>query len=253
MRQRQPQQRLGVEWSAAADDRRVLDIEVTPLVLDNGPVGVLVIFNDVTEQRRLQDDVERSRRELEIAYEELQSTVEELETTNEELQSTNEELETTNEELQSTNEELETMNEELQSTNEELETINDELNQRTDELNQTNLFLESILGSLDAGVVVLDAQLRINAWNEGAHELWGLRGDEVQGQHFMNLDIGLPVEKLRTPLRKLLAGERVDQPVTVEATNRRGRPISCRVRLSPLADGDALPRGAILFMEPNDG
>ena len=68
-----------------------------------------------------------ANRELETAYEELQSTNEELETTNEELQSTVEELETTNEELQSTNEELETMNEELQSTNDELQTINDEL------------------------------------------------------------------------------------------------------------------------------
>ena len=78
-----------------------------------------------------------NRRDLELAYEELQSTIDELETTNEELQSANEELQTTNEELQSTNEELETMNEELQSTNEELETINDELRERTGELNRS--------------------------------------------------------------------------------------------------------------------
>jgi two-component system CheB/CheR fusion protein len=141
------------------------------------------------------------------------------------------------------------MNEELQSTNEELETINDELNQRTDDLNQTNFFLESILGSLDAGVVVLDQELRISAWNDGAYELWGLRGDEVQGTHFMNLDIGLPVEKLRTALRKLLAGGEVDQPITLDATNRRGRTIQCRVRLSPLVDGVEAPRGLIVFME----
>ncbi len=68
-----------------------------------------------------------TNRQLETAYEELQSTNEELETTNEELQSTVEELETTNEELQSTNEELETMNEELQSMNDELQATNDEL------------------------------------------------------------------------------------------------------------------------------
>ncbi|HEU5362143.1 MAG TPA: CheR family methyltransferase [Gaiellaceae bacterium] len=242
-----------VDWHHPSGDHRVMDVQIAPLVAADGQlVGVGISFVDVTRYKRLQEAVEHSKRDVEVAYEELQSTVEELETTNEELQSTNEELETTNEELQSTNEELETMNEELQSTNEELETINDELNMRTDELDQTNGFLESILGSLDAGVVVLDAQLRINAWNEGAYDLWGLRGDEVQGQHFMNLDIGLPVEKLRTPLRKLLAGESVDQPVTVEATNRRGRSITCRVRLSPLADGDAAPRGAILFMEGDE-
>jgi two-component system CheB/CheR fusion protein len=239
-----------VAWHHPSGDDRVIDVQVAPLVAADGQlVGVGISFVDVTRYKRLRDAVEHSKRDVEVAYEELQSTVEELETTNEELQSTNEELETTNEELQSTNEELETMNEELQSTNEELETINDELNQRTDELNQANMFLESILGSLDAGVVVLDAELRVSAWNDGAYELWGLRGAEVQGQHFMNLDIGLPVEKLRTPLRNLLAGEPVDGPIALEATNRRGFPVLCRVRLSPLADGDAVPRGVILFME----
>jgi two-component system CheB/CheR fusion protein len=239
-----------VEWLHPSGDHRVMDVQVAPLVSGDGAlVGVGISFVDVTRYKRLQDAVEHSKRDVEVAYEELQSTVEELETTNEELQSTNEELETTNEELQSTNEELETMNEELQSTNEELETINDELNQRTDDLNQTNFFLESILGSLDAGVVVLDQELRISAWNDGAYELWGLRGDEVQGTHFMNLDIGLPVEKLRTALRKLLAGGEVDQPITLDATNRRGRTIQCRVRLSPLVDGVEAPRGLIVFME----
>jgi two-component system CheB/CheR fusion protein len=239
-----------VEWLHPSGDHRVMDVQVAPLVSGDGTlVGVGISFVDVTRYKRLQDAVEHSKRDVEVAYEELQSTVEELETTNEELQSTNEELETTNEELQSTNEELETMNEELQSTNEELETINDELNQRTDELNQTNFFLESILGSLDAAVVVLDQELRVSAWNDGAYELWGLRGEEVQGTHFMNLDIGLPVEKLRTPLRKMLASGEADQPITLEATNRRGRTIQCRVRLSPLVDGAQAPRGLIVFME----
>jgi two-component system CheB/CheR fusion protein len=239
-----------VDWHHPAGDHRVIDVQVAPLISADGAlVGVGISFVDVTRYKRLQEAVEHSKRDVEVAYEELQSTVEELETTNEELQSTNEELETTNEELQSTNEELETMNEELQSTNEELETINDELNLRTDELNQTNSFLESILASLEAGVVVLDAELRVTAWNEGARDLWGLNGEEVQGQHFMNLDIGLPVEKLRTPLRKLLAGAAVEQPILVEATNRRGRTITCRVGVSPLADGHDGLRGVILFME----
>jgi len=225
-----------VEWHHPSGDLRVIDVQVAPLIGGDGQlVGVGISFVDVTRYKRLQDAVEHSKRDVEVAYEELQSTVEELETTNEELQSTNEELET--------------MNEELQSTNEELETINDELNLRTDELNHTNLFLESILGSLDAGVVVLDAELRVTAWNDGAYELWGVRADEVQGQHFMNLDIGLPVEKLQGKLRKLLAGDAVDQPIVLEATSRRGRSITCRIRISPLSGGDAGPRGLILFME----
>jgi two-component system CheB/CheR fusion protein len=239
-----------VVWEHAPDEQRVMDVQVAPLTSADGAiVGVGISFVDVTRYKRLQEAVELSNRELETAYEELQSTVEELETTNEELQSTNEELETTNEELQSTNEELETMNEELQSTNEELETINDELNVRGDELNQANLFLESVLRSLDAGVVVLDQELRVTAWNEGAYELWGLRGEEVQGQHFMNLDIGLPIERLRTPLRTILStGDGGVSPALLEATNRRGRRFTCRVTVTPLNGADRV-HGLILLME----
>ena len=122
--------------------------------------------------------------------------MEELETTNEEFQSTNEELETTNEELHSTNEELETMNEELQSTNEELETINNELRDRSAEVTELNQFLRTMLGSLQSAVVVLGTEMEIRAWNRQAEDLWGLRTDEVINHHFLNLDIGFPVETL---------------------------------------------------------
>src|SRR5262249_53325314 len=154
------------------------------------------------------EELEHSNQELETAYEELQSTNEELETTNEELQSTVEELETTNEELQSTNEELETMNEELQSTNEELQTINEELRRRTDELNQVNGFLESILTNLRVGVVVVDRNLQIQIWSRRAEDMWGLRADEAQNKNFLNLDIGLPVESLKAPIRACLTQEK---------------------------------------------
>ena len=114
-----------VEWQTP-HELIYLDVQITPLIDPTDTiVGVSVSFTDVTRYKRLQEELEHSNQELEMAYEELQSTNEELETTNEELQSSNEELETTNEELQSTNEELETMNEELQSTNEELQTVND--------------------------------------------------------------------------------------------------------------------------------
>src|SRR5262249_50901357 len=157
------------------------------------------------------------------AYEELQSTVEELETTNEELQSTNEELETTNEELQSTNEELETMNEELQSTNEELETMNDELRERTDETLHANAFLGSVLSSIHTAVVVVDAAFRIVAWSRRATELWGLRPDEVEGEHLLNLDIGIAVARLRDPIRRALSGE-AGEELVLEGHDRRGKP-----------------------------
>jgi two-component system CheB/CheR fusion protein len=236
-------------WPAEGPEARHLEVYVNPLTDRTGRVeAVQVTFADTTEHRRLQAELERSKHDLETAYEELQSSNEELETTNEELQSTNEELETTNEELQSTNEELETMNEELQSTNEELETINSELLHRSDELNHANAFLASILGGLDAGVVVVDPALQVLAWNHRAEDLWGLRADEVQGRHLMTLDIGLPVERLRQPIRALLSGETGQVTLTLDCLNRRGKPIRCGVSGSPLAGGAGDVRGAILMM-----
>jgi two-component system, chemotaxis family, CheB/CheR fusion protein len=178
---------------------------------------------------------------------------EELETTNEELQSTVEELETTNEELQSTNEELETMNEELQSANEELQTINEELRRRTDELNHVNGFLESILISMRSAVVVVDRDLRVQVWSPKAEDLWGLRATEVEDKNFLYLDIGLPVERLKETIRACLAQEQDYDTVVVNATNRRGKSIRCKVVCSPLLNSsNDQVRGVILLMEEQD-
>jgi two-component system CheB/CheR fusion protein len=245
-----------VEWFLNGEVR-YFDVQVTPLFGTNGTrAGTSITFADVTRHRRLQDELQRSRQDLETAYEELQAANEELETTNEELQSTNEELETTNEELESTNEELETMNEELQSTNEELQSINEELRQRTGELNEVNGFLESILTSLRVGVAVLDRDLRVQAWNRRAEALWGVRADEAEGKNFLNLEIGLPVDQLRQPIRACLVGERQDGEVRLPATNRRGRPITCQVIVSPLTAADSRrTAGVILIFDefPRDG
>ncbi len=239
-----------VEWRGHGGEVRWLDLTVTPVLGEDGKIqGTLVTFTDMTSHRRLQRELEQSHMELETAYEELQSTNEELETTNEELQSTVEELETTNEELQSTNEELETMNEELQSANEELETINDEVRQRSDDLNLANRFLESVLTSLRSGVAVVDRELRLLAWSRHAEELWGLRADEVNGQHLLNLDIGLPVQRLRPALKACLAGEKSQDQTTLEAVNRRGRKILCQVTCSPLLGQDDEVVGAILVVD----
>jgi len=218
----------------------------------NGLMGVSVSFLNVTTTLRLQDDLQRAHQELEAAYEELQSSNEELETTNEELQSTVEDLETTNEELQSTNEELETMNEEMHSANEELQTINEELRQRSDDLNQVNTFLESILASFRGGVAVVDRDLLVLVWNHRAEDLWGLRAEEAEGKNFLNLDIGLPVEQLRQVIRTSLTGEGTPADLMLEAVNRRGKPIRCRVNSAPLFGPGGETRGVILLMEEPD-
>jgi two-component system CheB/CheR fusion protein len=241
-----------VGFTPERGDARRLEIAVSPLLSSaNTVLGVCAVFEDVSRYNALRGELEGNRRDLELAYEELQSTIDELETTNEELQSANEELQTTNEELQSTNEELETMNEELQSTNEELETINDELRERTGELNQVNEFLEAILSSLGLGVAVLDTHQRVQIWNNRAEDLWGLRRDEAVDHHFLSLDIGLPSEQLAAALRSVLAGARERESRELQAINRRGRPITVSATVLPLVNPsttDGAVRGAIVLM-----
>jgi two-component system CheB/CheR fusion protein len=227
-----------------------LDVHVAPLVdATERLTGVSVTFEDVTPRVGLQDELVRSREALETAYEELQASNEELETTNEELQSANEELETTNEELQSANEELETMNEELQSSNEELSGANLRLRGRGEEVRRSNQFLESVLSSLQQATIVVDKELRILLWNDVSEDLWGVRSDEAQGKFFLNLDIGLPVDKLKRPLQRILADDATQQTQEVRAINRRGRAIACHVSMRPLRGEDQATDGILLMIE----
>jgi two-component system CheB/CheR fusion protein len=242
----------GVRWRIG-DRERVLDVHLTPLLSDGVSLGTAVTYQDVTDGHALRREIDEAKHELEETYEELQSTVEELETTNEELQSTNEELETTNEELQSTNEELETMNEELQSSNEELETMNDELRHRTLELNDLNTFLETIFKTIGLAVAVVDGRQHVQVWNGQARELWGLAADEAEDQHVLSLDIGLPMDQLKRPLRDVLTGTSGREEVVLDATNRRGRGFQCRVVFLPLENrSNGEVSGAIVMMEPVD-
>ncbi|WP_405137334.1 CheR family methyltransferase [Nocardia sp. NBC_01388] len=229
------------------EDVQYFDILIQPISQGPGlPVVINITFSDVTLATRLKDEVKRVREDLETAYEELQSTNEELETTNEELQSSIEELETTNEELQSTNEELETTNEELQSGNEELETMNDEMQLRTMDLDEARAFLEGVMSSIAAGVVVLSADMKVRSWNRGASELWGLRADEALDEPFFSLSFGLPTTELHDTIQECIASGKQAGALIVPSVNRIGRTIQCSVTCSPFAGHKG---GVVLLME----
>ena len=226
-----------------------LTIELAPLMArDGGSFTILLTFTDTTRTFTLQQELEAAQESLETTIEELQSANEELETTNEELQSTNEELETTNEELQSTNEELETTNEELRSANEELETTNDELRRHSDEFADYRLHTEAVLRSLDAGVVVVNTDLKVRSWNRWSENIWGLREEEVIDEPFGALDIGLPVQQVEPALRQAIRDGAASE-TTLDALDRRGRKMKCRVRISPLLYDDRTAQGAVIVVE----
>lgn len=125
--------------------------------------------------------------------------------------------------------------------------MNDELRQRSLELDEVNAFLETILTSMGMAVAVLDGSGVVQIWNSHAEDLWGLRSSEVHGQHFLGLDIGLPVEQLRTEIRAAIKGEERRAETVLDTVNRRGRPMRCHVTVMPLGP-EAEPSGAILLM-----
>ena len=210
-----------VLWPSG-NGQMVVEVQMDPLVdASGGPLGVSVSFLDVTRSKTLQEALEH----------------------------TNQELETAMEELQSTNEELETTNEEFQSTNEELETMNEELRDRTTQLDAANAFLETILGNVKAGVIVVDSRMRIQVWNARCADMWGLREDEVTSQHLFGLDIGLPLDKLREPVQQCLSGQARSAELSTDAINRRGRTVLCRVTITPRTGPGGQVQGAILLVE----
>jgi len=227
-----------------------LTIEIRPLVNEGGNVhAALLAFTDTTRIHAIQRELENAQESLDHSIEELQSANEELETTNEELQSTNEELETTNEELQSTNEELETINEEARSSNEEMESANEELRIQAQQAVGYKFYLESVLRSMNVGVVVVDEKRLVQSWNRWNENTWGLRAEEVIGTSFDTLDIGFPVHQLRDELRLVQSGRDMSAERVLEGVDRRGRSILCRVHVAPLTSNEQLAEGLVIAFE----
>ena len=109
--------------------------------------------------------------------------------------------------------------------------------------------LLTMLNSCSAGVVVVNSKLHVMAWSNRAEDLWGLRAEEVKGQSLLGLDIGLPLDELRQPLRTILAGDGRRFAAVLDARNRRGKIIKCRITLSPLGATGQPPDGVIVLME----
>lgn len=87
------------------------------------------------------------------------------------------------------------------------------------------------------------------SWNDRAGDIWGLRPYDVLGRSLLSLDIGLPVEQLRTPVRDCLVGNANYLEVVVNAVNRRGKDISCHITCTPLMDGNKDRTGVLLLMD----
>ena len=108
-------------------------------------------------------------------------------------------------------------------------------------------FTDALLSSVEQAVIVVDSELRITKWSRAASELWGLREEEVEDQHLLNLDIGVRVGELREPIRRVLAGSE-QEPVRLEGHNRRGQAVRCEVGFTQLRSHLDELQGVILVM-----
>jgi two-component system CheB/CheR fusion protein len=250
LRQRRSVKLEGQEYRLTQTDVMRLTIDIRPLLRPDGTAyAALLAFLDNTRMHTLERELESAQESLENSIEELQSANEELETTNEELQSTNEELETTNEELQSTNEELETLNEEARSSNEEMESVNEELRIQAEQASSYRLHLESVLRSMNGGIIVIDRKHNIQSWNRWSENTWGLRAEEVMGTDFDALEIGVPLQQLQDSFAAIQAGRAPSVDRELEGVDRRGRRILCRVRISALLDENENHHGLVLVFQ----
>jgi PAS domain S-box-containing protein len=110
-------------------------------------------------------------------------------------------------------------------------------------------FIRGVVESLREGVVVLDRDGRVSAWNRAMEERYAIRAKEVLGRSFFDLFPNFKREGLAEPLEKLLRGEA--EEFTLEAveheTLRRGRVI-LNMKGSLLREHRA-PAGAVLLIE----
>ncbi len=181
IKEKQTVRKTGIELNhdKAANTLFLLDLEVTPLVIEGEEPLLLVVFTghqietfEALDTEGAPDSVAKDRRikkleeELAAARFEMGLIADDQEASNEELQSVNEEIVSSNEELQSLNEELETSKEEIESTNEELVTSNQELNARIQEVEELHHYNEAILTAVHEPMLILNKNMRIQSANK---------------------------------------------------------------------------------------
>jgi two-component system CheB/CheR fusion protein len=211
---------------------------------------VLVLFHKVeqtTEQQVVNaDGVEQDavlsglEEELRRTKGQLQDTIEHSETSNEELKASNEELQASNEELRSATEELETSKEELQSVNEELVTVNYELKTKVEEAGKVNDDLQNLITSTDIATIFVDRGRRIKRYTPHAAELFNL----IPG------DVGRPLHDITHRLDYAeLAADATASFETLRAAEREVRSDDGRwfiARILPYRTGQDRIDGAVL-------
>lgn len=155
---------------------RLINLKVEPMPTDHGAAALLLIFLEESKKPapvragKNFDSSNASKQHIADLEQDLEHTQENLQIAMQQQATSNEELQATNEELIAANEELQSSNEELESINEELATINSEYEQKNDELVVANNDLNNFLRTSEIGTLFLDESLRIRKFTPVAAE-----------------------------------------------------------------------------------
>ncbi len=196
------------------------------------------VFSRRSREPAKAGEITRLRRELEASNLALASAHNEIQATLEKVGAANEELQVINERLTETSLQLQTQNQELTAVQETIQPC-------FLAINRTNLFLKHVLGRLGIGVLIVDPEMRIAAWNEKVEEFWDLRKELFEGEILFALDSGFPVERLKSRIKACLAGSQ-----ELEFTLRNGgKPFRFRMLPAPIYSPHEKPGAVILVIQ----
>jgi PAS domain S-box-containing protein len=119
----------------------------------------------------------------------------------------------------------------------------------TGEAHSREQFIRNVVESLSEGVVALDLQGRVVAWNGAMEQRCGIAAHEIVGQSFLDRLPSYSTEGLGEPLRRLLAGdiEHFSLEAMPHETLRKGRVVQ-NLKGSLLRQ-NGRPGGAVLLVQ----
>jgi PAS domain S-box-containing protein len=117
------------------------------------------------------------------------------------------------------------------------------------EIEARERFITNVVESLRDGLVVIDADGRVRAWNRAMEERYEVKAEEVLGRPFLDINPTWKREGLAEPIERLLRGEIEECAVEglEHETLKKGRVI-LNVKGSLLRENLA-PSGAVLLLE----
>lgn len=219
------------------DASRRVSMHISPVIDDSAATQVLVFFLDggeideaeartAGEQSAKPTEARRLYEELKIAHERLSTSRREHDIATQDLRAANEELQSINEEYRSTAEELETSKEELQSINEELQTVNAELKSKLESISSAHNDLKNLTSATEIGTLFLDVEQRIRMFTPPVAELFNI----------CDSDVGRPINNFTHQMRYAsieLDAQRVLKTLTPFETileSNSGRSFMMRIR-----------------------